>query len=202
VRERHILPRNVTNVTRHIFCHRKQWQMWRHSPKCETGSWEEIRVRSTLRVGLSPNGLPASRFRDKWQIWDGKTSECFSPSRIVTFLPVSKSFVPAGPKCEVFREGCDKKRHKLQKKICVRERHILPRNVTNVTRHIVCHRKQWQMWRHSPKSETGSWEEIRVRPTLSLPHTHENFCVWYTWIFENRSLKFREMGVGQCGRRL
>ena len=24
VRERHILPRNVTNVTRHIFCHRKK----------------------------------------------------------------------------------------------------------------------------------------------------------------------------------
>jgi len=26
----------------------------------------------------------------------------------------SKSFVPAGPKCDVFREGCDKKRHKLK----------------------------------------------------------------------------------------
>ena len=25
-----------------------------------------------LSVVLSPNGLPASRFRDKWQIWDGK----------------------------------------------------------------------------------------------------------------------------------
>ena len=49
----------------------------------------------------------------------------------------------------------------------MRERHILPRHMTNVTRHIFCHRKKWQMWRHSPKSETGSWEEIRVRPTLS-----------------------------------
>jgi len=39
---------------------------------------------------------------------------CFSPSRIVTFLPVQKSFVPAGPKCDVFWEGCDQKRHKLK----------------------------------------------------------------------------------------
>jgi len=28
--------------------------------------------------------------------------------------------------------------------------------------------KKWQMWRHSPKSETRTWEEIRLRPTLSL----------------------------------
>jgi len=130
-------------------------------------SWDK---RFTLRVGLSPDGLPASRFRDKLQIWDGKRKTCFSPSRSVTFLPVQKGFVPAGrTKCNVFREGCDKKRHKLtsSKKFRVRERHILPRNVTNVTCHIFCHRKQWQMWHHSPKSETGSWEEIRVRPTLS-----------------------------------
>jgi len=117
-------------------------------------------------VGLSPNGLPASRFRDKWQIWDGKRKTCFSPSQIVTFLPVQKSFVPAGPKCDIFREGCDKKRRKFTIYFHVRERHIFPRNVTNVTRHIFCHRKKWQMWRHSPKSETGTWEEIGLRPTL------------------------------------
>ena len=85
VRERHILPRNVTNVTRHIFCHRKKWQMWRHSPTSETGSWEEIWLRPTL-----------------------------SHSRIGTFLPVQKSFVLAGPKSDDFREGCDKKRHQLK----------------------------------------------------------------------------------------
>ena len=39
-----------------------------------------------VRVGLSRNGLPASRFRDEWQIWDGKRKTCFSPNRIVTFL--------------------------------------------------------------------------------------------------------------------
>ena len=50
----------------------------------------------------------------------------------------------------------------------VRERHIVPRNVTNVTRHIFCHRKKWPVWRHSPTSETGSWEEIRVRPILTV----------------------------------
>jgi len=124
-------------------------------------------LNTPLRVGLSPNGLPAACFRDKWQIWDGKRKTCFSPSWIVTFLPVQKSFVPAGPKCDFFREGCVKKRHKLKLKFRVRERHTLPRNVTNVTRHIFCHWKKWQMWRHSPKSETGSWEEIRLRPTLT-----------------------------------
>jgi len=102
-----------------------------------------------------------------WEIWDGKRNTFFSPSRIVTFLPVQKSFVPAVPKCEVFREGCDKKSHKLKKYFHMRERHILPRNVTNVTRHIFCHRKKWQTWRHSLKSETGSWKEIRLGPTLT-----------------------------------
>jgi len=62
---------------------------------------------------------------------------------------------------------CDKKRRKFKKYFRVRERHILPRNVTNVTRHIFCQRKKWQMWRHSPKSETGTWPEIGLRPTLS-----------------------------------
>jgi len=109
-----------------------------------------------IRVGLSRNGLPVSSFQDKWQIWDGKRKTYFSPSRIVTFLPVQIFLVPAGPQCDVFREGCDKKRHKLKKKFRVRDRHILPRNVTNVTFHIFCHRKKWQMWRHSPKCETGS----------------------------------------------
>ena len=37
-----------------------------------------------------------------------------SHSRIVTFLPVQKSFVLAGPKSDDFREGCDKKRHQLK----------------------------------------------------------------------------------------
>ena len=48
----------------------------------------------------------------------------FSPSRIVTFLPVQKSFVPAVPKCDVFREGCDKKRHKFKNLFsCARASH-------------------------------------------------------------------------------
>jgi len=131
-----------------------------------------------IRVGLSPNGLPASRFRDKWQIWDGKRKTCFSPSRIVTFFPVQNSFVTAGPKFDVFREGCDKKRHKLKKHFRVRERHILPKNVTNVTRHILCYQKKKQMWRHKSKSETGTWEEIRLRPTLTENHHVCQMTVW------------------------
>jgi len=102
-------------------------------------------------VGLSPNGLPAKSDKSETgrekhvSVKERKKKErkCrFSPSRLVTFLPVQKSFVPAGPKCDIFREGCDKKRHKLKKKFRVRERHILPRNVTNVTCHIFCHRKK------------------------------------------------------------
>ena len=86
-------------------------------------------------------------FRDKWQIWDGKRKACFSPSQIVTFLPVQKSFAPAGPKCDDFRKGCDKKRHKLKKIFsCARASHssqkcdkcdeshfLSPKKVTNVT---------------------------------------------------------------------
>ena len=101
----------------------------------------------TLRVGPSPNGLPASRFRDKWQIWDGKRNAFFSPSQIVTFLPVQKSFVLAVPKSDVFREGCDQKRHKLKKIFsCARASHssqkcdkcdashfLSQKKVTNVT---------------------------------------------------------------------
>ena len=65
---------------------------------------------------------------------DGNRRTCFSPSRMVTFLPVHKSFVPAGPKCEVFQEGCDKKRHKLRNFCsCARASHS------------------------SQKRETGSW---------------------------------------------
>jgi len=100
-----------------------------------------------VRVGLSPKGLPASRFRDKWQIWGGKRKTCFSPSRIVTFLPIQKRFVPAGPKCDVFREGCDKKRHNLKNIFpCARALHssqkfdksnasyfLSPKKVSNVT---------------------------------------------------------------------
>ena len=118
-----------------------------------------------IRVGLSPNGLPASRFRDKWQIWDGKRKTCFSPSRIVTFLPIQKSFVPAGPKCDVCREGCDKKRHKSQKIFsCARASHSSKKCDKCDASHCLSPKK-WQMWHHSPESETGSWEEIRVRPT-------------------------------------
>jgi len=77
-----------------------------------------------------PNGILIS---DKSET--GREKHVSVPE-IVTFLPVQKRFVPAGPKCDVYREGCDKKRHKLKKYFRERERHILPRNVTNVTRRI------------------------------------------------------------------
>jgi len=83
------------------------------------------------RVGLNRNGLPASRLRDKWQIRDGKRKSCLSPNW--KFLPVQKSFVPAGPKCDVFWEGCDQKRHQLKKKI--------------VCESVTSFPEMWQVWR-------------------------------------------------------
>ena len=77
-----------------------------------------------------------------------------------------KKFCTGGAKMWRFSGRMWSKTSQVKKQICMRERHILPRKATNVTRHIVCHWKKWQMWRYSPKSETGSWEEIRVRPTL------------------------------------
>jgi len=55
----------------------------------------------------------------------------------------------------------------VKKYFCVRERHFLPRKVTKVTCGIFCQRNRWQKWRHPPKTETGTWEEIRLRLTLS-----------------------------------
>jgi len=141
-----------------------------------------------MRVGLSPKGLPASRFRDKWQIWDGKRKTCFSPSRIVTFLPVQKSFVRAGPKCDVFREGCDKKRHKLKNIFsCARASHssqkcdkcdashfLSPKKVTNVT-------SLTQIWdgnlgRNSVKTDPDypvTWRiHVDRTPSTYLQRTH------------------------------
>jgi len=85
--------------------------------------------------------------KHKWQIWDRKRKTCFSPSRIVTFLPVQKRYVPAGAKCDVFREGCDKKTSPLKKIVsCAKASHssqkcdqcdksdfLSPKRVTNVT---------------------------------------------------------------------
>jgi len=72
----------------------------------------------------------ASRFRDKWQLWDGKRKICFSPSRIVTFLPVQTKIWSGGAKIP-----------QVQFFFRARERHILPRNVTNVTRYILSPKK-------------------------------------------------------------
>ena len=128
---------------------------------------------SQVRVGLSRNGLPASRFRDKWQIWDGKRKICFSPSRIVTFLPFQKNLYLRGQKVTFFGKDVTKNVTSSKKCFRVQDRHVLPRKVTKVTRHIFSHRKRWQKWRHSPKSETWTWEEIGLRPTLSMPHFFE-----------------------------
>ena len=113
------------------------------------------------------------------EIWDGKRKICFSPSQIVTFLPVQKSLVPAGPKCDIFREGCDKKRQKLKKKFVRESVTFFPERWQMWRDTFFVTEKKWQMWRHSPKSEMGSWEEIRVRPTLILN------VEWRSWSFSS-----------------
>jgi len=113
-----------------------------------------------LRPTLSPTDpKPDSKSKLNRHISSRSTKFCTRQDQNVTF----------------FGKDVTKKVTSSKKYICVRERHILPRNVTNVTRHIFCHRKKWQMWRQSHKSETGSWEEIRVRQTLS-PSNLTPFC--------------------------
>jgi len=139
--------------------------------------------------------------RRLWEIWDGKTNAFLSPSRIVTFLPVQKSFVPAVPKCDVFREGCDKKRHKLKQTFsCARASHssqkcdacdashfLSPEKVTNLT---------WltQIWdgkpgrnpvRTDPKKEsltyecqTTNWRNTWRMDASCLLHEWSVFLAW------------------------
>ena len=58
--------------------------------------------------------LPAPEISDKSGI--GREKHVSVPAESSQFLPVHKSDVPAGPKCDVLREGRDKKRHKLKQK--------------------------------------------------------------------------------------
>jgi len=126
-------------------------------------------------VGLSRNGLPASRFRDKWQIWDGKRRICFSPSRIVTFLPVQKNFVPAGPKCDVFRKGCDKKRHKLKKKIVCDASHFSQTCDKCDASHFVSLKKVTNVM--SLTVTLGGWHHI-FRCNVTFSNVTSHFQMW------------------------
>jgi len=95
--------------------------------------------------------------------------ETFSLCRIVTFVPVQKCFVPAEPKGDVFREGCDKKRHKLKKHFRVREPHILPRNVTNVTFFVTEKSDNCDVTHPNQRGEVGKTHERGVWGTVRAP---------------------------------
>jgi len=125
-------------------------------------------VSTIIRVGLSPNGLPASGFRDKWQIWDGKRKISLSPSRIVTFL--NFFLYRRGQNVAFFGKDVTKN-VTIQKNIflCARASHssqkcdkcdashfLSPKKVTKVT-------SLTQIW-----DCRGSWEEIRVTPVAGL----------------------------------
>jgi len=124
------------------------------------------RRNKMMRVRVGPEPKWPSRFTLPRYVRNLRREEkcIFKTNRHISSR--SKSFVPAMPKCDVFREGCDKKRHKLKKIfLCARASHssqkcdkcdashfLSPEKVTNVT---------------SLKSETGSWVEIRLGPTLN-----------------------------------
>jgi len=91
-------------------------------------------VMSHIWVCLSRKGLPASRFRDKWQTWHSKRKACFSPSRIITCLPLQKSFAPAGSKCDVFLRRMWQKTSQDQTNIFVCES-------------VTFFPEMWRMWR-------------------------------------------------------
>ena len=131
--------------------------------------------------------------------WEEKNMFQSQPNRHISSR--SQKFCTGGAKMWRFSERMWQKTSQVRKKIRVWERHILPRNVTNVTHHIFCHRKKWQMWRHSPKSETGACEEIWLRPTLMprknmLTGASLEKIVWRT---RNKILVKRE-GRGQTGQ--
>jgi len=108
-----------------------------------------------LRVGPSPHGLPASRFRDMWEIWDGKRNAFLVQAESSHFFPFKKVLYRRCQNVTFFGKDVTKNVTSYKKYFRVRERHILPRNVTNVTRHTFCDRKKWQMWRHSLRREAG-----------------------------------------------
>ena len=91
------------------------------------------------RVGLTRNGLPASRFRDMWQIWDGQRKTYFSVCCFVLllvkaeswhFFPFKKVSYRQGQNVMFFGKDVTKNVTSYKKYFRVRERHILPRNVT------------------------------------------------------------------------
>jgi len=57
--------------------------------------------------------LHTSEISDKFET--GREKHVLVPAELSHFFPFKKTFVPAGPKCDVFWEGCDKKRHKSKK---------------------------------------------------------------------------------------
>ena len=76
----------------------------------------------------------------------------------------SKKICTGGAKMWRYSGRMWQKTSQVKKNICVCESVTFFPEMWRVT--FFCNRKKWQLWRHSPKSETGSWGKIRVRPTL------------------------------------
>jgi len=84
--------------------------------------------------------LHASEISDKSET--AREKHVSVPADSSHFFPFKTVLYRRGQNVTFFGKDVTKKRHKLQKYFRVRERHILPRNVTNVTRHIFSTKKK------------------------------------------------------------
>jgi len=127
-----------------------------------------------FRVGLRQDGLPASRFRDKWQIWNGKRNFQSLPNRHICSR--SKMFCTGGAKRWRFSGRMWQKTSQVKKTFsCARASHSSQKCDKC---HIFCHRKKWQLWRHSPKSERGSWEDTWERGLGDCARARDVVLAW------------------------
>jgi len=83
--------------------------------------------------------LYASEISDKSET--GRDKNVSVPAESSHFFPFQKVLYRLGQNMTIFGKDATKNVTSL-KKIRVRERLMLPRNVTNMTRHIVCHWKK------------------------------------------------------------
>jgi len=84
--------------------------------------------------------LHASEISDKSEM--GKEKHVSVPAESSHFFPLTKVLYRRGQNVTFFGKDVTKNVTSYKKYFRVRERHIVPRNVTNVTRHIFCHRKK------------------------------------------------------------
>ena len=97
-----------------------------------------LSIRSVLAQMAFP--LHASEISDKSET--GREQHISVPAESSHFFPFKKKMTRRGQNVTFFGQDVTKTVTSYKKYFRVRERHILPRNVTNVTRQIFCYRKK------------------------------------------------------------